>query len=161
MTNCMRFNKAKCQVQPLGHNSPCSGPEWGRVAGKLPGEKCPGSAGRQGLKRVIFNVVNFSKTKSLYRDGMAPMVKSTSRPKWLDMATAESSAAERAVQVDEGEQCRWVQMSSAGAHPWVQESSADGPPYKRLNLVNLSDFQMYLASLEEKSDSEGEGISRH
>ncbi|KAF4797172.1 hypothetical protein TURU_076836 [Turdus rufiventris] len=31
--------------------------------------------------RVIFNVVNFSKTKSLYRDGMAPMVKSTSRPK--------------------------------------------------------------------------------
>lgn len=34
------------------------------------------------LQRVIFNVVNFSKTKSLYRDGMAPMVKSTSRPKW-------------------------------------------------------------------------------
>ncbi|XP_032047830.1 BEN domain-containing protein 5 isoform X4 [Aythya fuligula] len=34
------------------------------------------------LLRVIFNVVNFSKTKSLYRDGMAPMVKSTSRPKW-------------------------------------------------------------------------------
>uniref|UniRef100_A0A8D2M2M8 Cytosolic carboxypeptidase N-terminal domain-containing protein n=1 Tax=Zonotrichia albicollis TaxID=44394 RepID=A0A8D2M2M8_ZONAL len=33
-------------------------------------------------ERVIFNVVNFSKTKSLYRDGMAPMVKSTSRPKW-------------------------------------------------------------------------------
>ncbi|XP_015725981.1 cytosolic carboxypeptidase 6-like isoform X5 [Coturnix japonica] len=33
-------------------------------------------------QRVIFNVVNFSKTKSLYRDGMAPMVKSTSRPKW-------------------------------------------------------------------------------
>ncbi|KAJ7405351.1 hypothetical protein WISP_140073 [Willisornis vidua] len=32
-------------------------------------------------QRVIFNVVNFSKTKSLYRDGMAPMVKSTSRPK--------------------------------------------------------------------------------
>nr|XP_033771410.1 BEN domain-containing protein 5 isoform X3 [Geotrypetes seraphini] len=32
--------------------------------------------------RVIFNIVNFSKTKSLYRDGMAPMVKSTSRPKW-------------------------------------------------------------------------------
>ncbi|KAI1236825.1 hypothetical protein IHE44_0015079 [Lamprotornis superbus] len=32
-------------------------------------------------RRVIFNVVNFSKTKSLYRDGMAPMVKSTSRPK--------------------------------------------------------------------------------
>nr|XP_025727643.1 cytosolic carboxypeptidase 3-like [Callorhinus ursinus] len=32
-------------------------------------------------QRVIFNIVNFSKTKSLYRDGMAPMVKSTSRPK--------------------------------------------------------------------------------
>ncbi|XP_036613812.1 cytosolic carboxypeptidase 6 isoform X1 [Trichosurus vulpecula] len=32
--------------------------------------------------RVIFNIVNFSKTKSLYRDGMTPMVKSTSRPKW-------------------------------------------------------------------------------
>lgn len=34
------------------------------------------------FQRVIFNIVNFSKTKSLYRDGMAPMVKSTSRPKW-------------------------------------------------------------------------------
>ncbi|KAF4072373.1 hypothetical protein AMELA_G00262340 [Ameiurus melas] len=33
-------------------------------------------------ERVIFNIVNFSKTKSLYRDGMAPVVKSTSRPKW-------------------------------------------------------------------------------
>ncbi|XP_048067458.1 BEN domain-containing protein 5 isoform X1 [Megalobrama amblycephala] len=34
------------------------------------------------VKRVIFNIVNFSKTKSLYRDGMSPVVKSTSRPKW-------------------------------------------------------------------------------
>ncbi|XP_058641792.1 BEN domain-containing protein 5 isoform X2 [Onychostoma macrolepis] len=33
-------------------------------------------------QRVIFNIVNFSKTKSLYRDGMSPVVKSTSRPKW-------------------------------------------------------------------------------
>ncbi|KAI4792803.1 hypothetical protein KUCAC02_033140, partial [Chaenocephalus aceratus] len=37
---------------------------------------------RPALQRVIFNVVNFSKTKSLYRDGMSPVVKSTSRPKW-------------------------------------------------------------------------------
>ncbi|KAJ4943491.1 hypothetical protein JOQ06_005991 [Pogonophryne albipinna] len=36
---------------------------------------------RPALQRVIFNVVNFSKTKSLYRDGMSPVVKSTSRPK--------------------------------------------------------------------------------
>lgn len=33
-------------------------------------------------QRVIFNIVNFSKTKSLYREGMSPFVKSTSRPKW-------------------------------------------------------------------------------
>uniref|UniRef100_H2YNR8 Cytosolic carboxypeptidase 6 n=1 Tax=Ciona savignyi TaxID=51511 RepID=H2YNR8_CIOSA len=33
-------------------------------------------------QKVIFNVVNFSKTKSLYREGMSPVVKSTSRPKW-------------------------------------------------------------------------------
>ncbi|XP_067846350.1 cytosolic carboxypeptidase 6 isoform X4 [Heptranchias perlo] len=33
-------------------------------------------------QRVIFNIVNFSKTKSLYRDGMTPVVKSTSRSKW-------------------------------------------------------------------------------
>uniref|UniRef100_A0A1A8S2D1 Cytosolic carboxypeptidase 6 n=2 Tax=Nothobranchius TaxID=28779 RepID=A0A1A8S2D1_9TELE len=33
-------------------------------------------------QRVVFNFVNFSKTKSLYRDGMSPVVKSTSRPKW-------------------------------------------------------------------------------
>ncbi|OON23765.1 zinc carboxypeptidase [Opisthorchis viverrini] len=31
-------------------------------------------------QRVIFNVVNFSKTKSLYREGMSPLVRSTSRP---------------------------------------------------------------------------------
>ncbi|KAF6030990.1 AGBL4 [Bugula neritina] len=34
-------------------------------------------------QRVIFNIVNFSKTKSLYRDGMTPIVKSTNRPKWV------------------------------------------------------------------------------
>ncbi|CAH1774105.1 unnamed protein product, partial [Owenia fusiformis] len=34
-------------------------------------------------QRVIFNIVNFSKTKSLYREGMSPMVKSSSRPKWV------------------------------------------------------------------------------
>ncbi|XP_001639517.2 cytosolic carboxypeptidase 6 [Nematostella vectensis] len=33
-------------------------------------------------QRVIFNIVNFSKTKSLYREGMTPLVKSTSRPRW-------------------------------------------------------------------------------
>ncbi|XP_050388353.1 cytosolic carboxypeptidase 6 [Patella vulgata] len=33
-------------------------------------------------QRIIFNIVNFSKTKSLYREGMTPLVKSTSRPKW-------------------------------------------------------------------------------
>ena len=33
-------------------------------------------------QRIIFNIVNFSKTKSLYRDGMSPLVKSTSRKKW-------------------------------------------------------------------------------
>ncbi len=33
-------------------------------------------------QRVIFNIVNFSKTKSLYRDGMSPLVKSTTRQKW-------------------------------------------------------------------------------
>ncbi|CAF0840405.1 unnamed protein product [Brachionus calyciflorus] len=33
-------------------------------------------------QRVVFNVVNFSKSKSLYREGMSPLVKSTSRPKW-------------------------------------------------------------------------------
>ena len=33
-------------------------------------------------QKVIFNIVNFSKTKSLYREGMSPLVKSTSRSKW-------------------------------------------------------------------------------
>nr|CAD7394880.1 unnamed protein product [Timema cristinae] len=32
--------------------------------------------------RVIFNIVNFSKHKNLFREGMTPLVKSTSRPKW-------------------------------------------------------------------------------
>lgn len=34
------------------------------------------------FQRIIFNIVNFSKTKSLYREGMSPVVKSSSRPKW-------------------------------------------------------------------------------
>lgn len=33
-------------------------------------------------QRVIFNIVNISKSKNLFRDGMTPLVKSSSRPKW-------------------------------------------------------------------------------
>ncbi|XP_043238382.1 cytosolic carboxypeptidase 6-like [Amphibalanus amphitrite] len=33
-------------------------------------------------QRVIFNIVNMSKTKNLFRDGMTPLVKSTSRNRW-------------------------------------------------------------------------------
>eukprot|EP00873_Tetraselmis_striata_P041217 jgi/Tetstr1/461481/TSEL_006587.t1 len=33
-------------------------------------------------QRAIISVVNFSKTKSLYRHGMTPIVRSTSRPAW-------------------------------------------------------------------------------
>eukprot|EP00762_Andalucia_godoyi_P002291 ANDGO_07548.mRNA.1 Cytosolic carboxypeptidase 6 len=36
-------------------------------------------------QRAIFSVVNFSKTRSLYRLGMAPVVRSTSRPNWVRM----------------------------------------------------------------------------
>ena len=31
---------------------------------------------------MLLNLTNFSKGKSLYRDGMSPLVKSTSRPTW-------------------------------------------------------------------------------
>ena len=34
------------------------------------------------LQRVLLNIVNFSKSKSLYRDGMTPVVMSSSRQKW-------------------------------------------------------------------------------
>ncbi len=33
-------------------------------------------------QRVLFTICNFSKQRSLYRQGMAPIVKSTSRPHW-------------------------------------------------------------------------------
>ena len=33
-------------------------------------------------QRVIFNIVNISKSKNLFREGMTPLVKSSSRPKW-------------------------------------------------------------------------------
>nr|XP_045755054.2 cytosolic carboxypeptidase 6 [Mirounga angustirostris] len=46
-------------------------------------------------QRVIFNIVNFSKTKSLYRDGMAPMVKSTSRPKCIVVVNSLSFGVEK------------------------------------------------------------------
>ena len=32
--------------------------------------------------RVVFSIINFSKSRSLYRDGMTPLVRSTSRPHW-------------------------------------------------------------------------------
>ncbi|CAG7659345.1 unnamed protein product [Allacma fusca] len=32
--------------------------------------------------RVIFNIVNLCKIKTLFRDGMTPLVKTSSRPKW-------------------------------------------------------------------------------
>ena len=31
---------------------------------------------------VVFNIVNLSKTRNLFADGMTPVVRSTSRPKW-------------------------------------------------------------------------------
>ncbi|KAK0086156.1 hypothetical protein PV325_003694 [Microctonus aethiopoides] len=33
-------------------------------------------------QRVIFNIVNISKSKNLFKDGMTPLVKSTSKSKW-------------------------------------------------------------------------------
>ncbi|KAL1270155.1 hypothetical protein QQF64_032444 [Cirrhinus molitorella] len=57
----------------LGHDPP--------VENHWAGERTDPTAFRP--QRVIFNIVNFSKTKSLYRDGMSPVVKSTSRPKWI------------------------------------------------------------------------------
>ena len=36
-------------------------------------------------QRVLFNVVNLCKTRSLYREGMAPCVRTTAQPKWERM----------------------------------------------------------------------------
>eukprot|EP00040_Diaphanoeca_grandis_P017456 m.91087 g.91087 ORF g.91087 m.91087 type:complete len:449 (+) comp26444_c0_seq2:444-1790(+) len=36
-------------------------------------------------QRVIFNIVNYCKCKSVYRDGMTPVMRSTSRPNWERM----------------------------------------------------------------------------
>ena len=33
-------------------------------------------------QRIILTFVNFSKTKSLYREGMSPVMRSTTRPYW-------------------------------------------------------------------------------
>jgi len=33
-------------------------------------------------QRVIFNIVNISKSANLFRQGMTPLVKSSTRPKW-------------------------------------------------------------------------------
>ena len=33
-------------------------------------------------QKVLFNVVNLCKTKSLYREGMGPVVMTKSNPKW-------------------------------------------------------------------------------
>ena len=36
-------------------------------------------------QKVIFNIIGYSKTKSLYRDGMAPVVSTSARPHWERM----------------------------------------------------------------------------
>ena len=33
-------------------------------------------------QRIIFHITNFSKTKSLYREGMSPLIRSKKRPEW-------------------------------------------------------------------------------
>ena len=33
-------------------------------------------------QRVIFNLVNLHKTRTLYRSGMTPLVRTSSRPRW-------------------------------------------------------------------------------
>ena len=38
-------------------------------------------------QKVIFNILGYSKTKSLFRDGMAPVVCSSGRPYWERMPT--------------------------------------------------------------------------
>lgn len=38
-------------------------------------------------QRVLFNLVNLGKTRSLFRIGMTPVVKSTSRPRWQRIRT--------------------------------------------------------------------------
>ena len=42
-------------------------------------------------QRIIFNVVNLSKIKSLFQRGMTPVVKSTSRPKWQRLPSSQVS----------------------------------------------------------------------
>lgn len=34
------------------------------------------------MKRVIFNIVNISKNRNLFKYGLTPLVKSSTRPKW-------------------------------------------------------------------------------
>ena len=38
-------------------------------------------------QRVIFNVVNLCKARNLFTDGLTPVIKSTSRPRWQRMPT--------------------------------------------------------------------------
>ncbi|XP_058823902.1 cytosolic carboxypeptidase 6 [Topomyia yanbarensis] len=40
-------------------------------------------------QRVIFNIVNINKSRTLFKDGMTPLVKSTSRPKWQRLPRCE------------------------------------------------------------------------
>ena len=39
-------------------------------------------------QKVLFNIIGYSKTKSLFRDGMAPVVSSSRRPFWERMPQA-------------------------------------------------------------------------
>ncbi|TRY70572.1 hypothetical protein TCAL_08721 [Tigriopus californicus] len=40
-------------------------------------------------QRIIFNVVNLSKSRNLFQQGMAPVVRSTNRPKWLRLPSSQ------------------------------------------------------------------------
>ncbi|CAN0073672.1 unnamed protein product, partial [Scytosiphon promiscuus] len=40
-------------------------------------------------QQVLFSIVNFSKTKSLYREGLAPVVSSRRRPQWIRIPSSQ------------------------------------------------------------------------
>ena len=81
-------------------------------------------------QKVVFHVVNFSKSKSLYRDGMSPTVRSQSDPAWKRIHP------KHVFYYKSGKKERGGGGAAAARESAAEVRSIHWSPYDRVRVVN-------------------------
>jgi hypothetical protein len=81
-------------------------------------------------QKVVFHVVNFSKSKSLYRDGMSPTVRSQSDPAWKRIHP------KHVFYYKSGKKERGGGGAAAARESAAEVRSIHWSPYHRVRVVN-------------------------